>query len=174
MNPNEQEQFEELQKQQRRLRKHQRLLDVALEGVRLADERIKRQFLPRLNEEFTRIAGEIIGGQERRVEIDDEARVHVIGRRTRPVESFSFGTVEQIYLSLRFGLARLVSDGGEEFPLLLDEPFAAADSERLEAAMELLISWGRDSTQIVLFTCDERILETAKEIEGKPPHVTKL
>ena len=50
----------------------------------------------------------------------------------------------------------LVSAGFEPSPCLLDEPFAAYDHERLEAAFEV-VREEAGRRQIILFTCREDV-----------------
>ncbi len=69
-----------------------------------------------------------------------------------PHESgWSAGTLDQIFFACRLGLCDALA-GDRRLPLLLDDPFLAFDSERLQAAMELLTRITQH-TQVLLFTC---------------------
>jgi len=153
---------EELERQQARMERHRRVLRLAMKGLEVAEDRLQRSFLPQLNAEFNRMASHITGSARRRFDLNDLAHVQVIGEQTRGIDPLSFGTKEQIYLALRLALARVAARAGEPLPLLLDEPFASADSRRLRAAMELLASWA-DETQVILFTCHDHIVRAAQE-----------
>jgi uncharacterized protein YhaN len=64
----------------------------------------------------------------------------------------SRGTADQVYLAVRLALVEVLADEGRHPPLLLDDPFATFDPERLRAAMALLRRVG-EANQILLFTC---------------------
>ena len=51
--------------------------------------------------------------------------------------------------------------GENRLPILLDEPFALYDDERLEAALRWLKNSGR---QVILFTCQKREREILERI----------
>ena len=53
--------------------------------------------------------------------------------------------------------------GGAEFPILMDEPFAMYDDERLETALAWLSSSGR---QVILFTCQSRELDVLAKLRA--------
>ncbi|MBI3976440.1 MAG: hypothetical protein HY334_08630, partial [Armatimonadetes bacterium] len=70
----------------------------------------------------------------------------------QPVEpALSRGTADQVYLAVRLALVEVLSEGRRP-PLLLDDPFASFDQERLAAAMALLRRVS-ETHQILLFTC---------------------
>lgn len=51
--------------------------------------------------------------------------------------------------------------GGQPLPIILDEPFAMYDEDRLEAALRWLDNSGR---QVILFTCQKREKEILDRI----------
>ena len=65
----------------------------------------------------------------------------------------STGTIDELYLSLR--LAMLDEISKEKMPIILDEPFAYFDDERLENSL-LFLNEKSSEHQIILFTCTER------------------
>ena len=78
------------------------------------------------------------------------------------IDQVSYGTMNQIYLALRLASAQLLS-GDADLPILLDEPFAMYDEERLESALRYLVSSGR---QVILFSCQKRELEILARIRA--------
>ncbi|MFH1278999.1 MAG: AAA family ATPase [Candidatus Eisenbacteria bacterium] len=66
----------------------------------------------------------------------------------------SRGTLDQLFLSLRFALLEHLEGGGEALPLFLDEVFAHWDRERLERGLEILDRIA-ERRQVFLFTCHE-------------------
>lgn len=76
------------------------------------------------------------------------------------IEQLSGGTVDQIYLSLRFGVADIF-DHHQNMPLLLDDPFVQYDDSRKAEAVHLLSDISR-TKQVILFTCtadEKRIMD---------------
>jgi uncharacterized protein YhaN len=65
-------------------------------------------------------------------------------------ESLSRGTVDQLYLALRFALLDVICEGRTP-PIFLDEPLVHFDPERMAAALSLLGTIARER-QVFLFT----------------------
>ncbi|HOC73031.1 MAG TPA: AAA family ATPase [Candidatus Hydrogenedentes bacterium] len=84
------------------------------------------------------------------------------GLPTVTTESLSKGALDQVYLSLRLALVRLLSASGETLPMLMDDPFANYDDQRLKSAMRVLTEIGADN-QILVFTCREDVGLAAAE-----------
>ena len=79
-----------------------------------------------------------------------------------PERRLSTGTVNQIYLALRLALVGTLSKSGENVPMLLDDPFAYYDDDRLARAIGLLTRIA-EKTQILLFTCHDDVARSAEE-----------
>jgi DNA repair exonuclease SbcCD ATPase subunit len=76
------------------------------------------------------------------------------------LDRLSAGTREQAYLVVRLAMARMFSEGLETAPLLLDDPFAYWDEERIERCFGVLASFAKNA-QIVLFTTSKDLAEAA-------------
>jgi uncharacterized protein YhaN len=76
------------------------------------------------------------------------------------LDRLSVGTQKQAYLVQRIELVRLLCPGAEALPVLLDDPFAHFDADRLERTLGWLgeAAAGR---QIVLFATQRRVVELA-------------
>lgn len=70
-----------------------------------------------------------------------------------PVNRFSIGTIDQLYLSLRLSMIDELSD--ETVPIFLDEAFAFYDDERLKNILKYL-NVKFSNRQIIIFTCTNR------------------
>lgn len=70
-----------------------------------------------------------------------------------PVNRFSVGTIDQLYLSLRLSMIDELSN--EKVPILLDEAFAFYDDSRLENILLYLNNEFKDR-QIIIFSCTNR------------------
>lgn len=64
----------------------------------------------------------------------------------------SDGTIDQIYLSVRLAVAKILSP---DAPMIFDDAFVRFDDERLENVLSLLQKISK-SKQIILFTCQSR------------------
>lgn len=77
-------------------------------------------------------------------------------------DRLSVGTIEQIYLALRFAILMEITE--EKIPVFLDEAFAFYDTDRLKDTLKYFNSEFKDR-QIIIFTCTRRekdILESLK------------
>ena len=74
------------------------------------------------------------------------------------------GTIEQLYLSLRFGAISELSE--ESMPIILDEAFAYYDEERLKNILTY-INKEYKNNQIIIFTCTNREIEILNKEEIK-------
>jgi uncharacterized protein YhaN len=159
------------------LEARERVGDLALSFM----EQARQQTLNPAREVLETRAGEMLtaftGGRYTRVSVVEEdlsSRVFVAatGRWEDP-QVLSQGARDQFFLSLRLALTDILT-GGRRIPLLLDEPFAAFDQERLAAALDWLRGAARER-QILLFTCRpeydtvaERVIRLERAAEPLP------
>jgi uncharacterized protein YhaN len=124
-----------------------------------------------LNEEASKLFSKITGGRYVAIKLDENMSpsVQVDDRRWMPVESFSRGTVDAIYLSLRVALAK-VRDDGRSLPLMLDDPFVHLDQKRLATALNLIDMASADG-QFILFSHN---FELGKRAARERWHVVPL
>ncbi len=98
----------------------------------------------------------------------DAAEVVDAGGTARPPAQLSRGTHDAFLFAARIALALKIRDGGGL--LVLDEPFVSFDQERTRGALTLLREVNtKHGTQLLLFTKDERLLETCREVFGDLP-----
>ncbi len=76
------------------------------------------------------------------------------------VERLSAGTREQAFLIVRLAMARMFAEGSETLPLLLDDPFAFWDAERIARGLPVLSAAGAES-QAIVFTSSEPLAVAA-------------
>ena len=144
--------------------------DEDLDALSLAIERIQRlsgAIYRETGEEFSRRVSELLvqmtGGRYSSISLDDRIDVNInTPDRLLKISQVSFGTMNQIYFALRIAAGELLS-GGKNLPLLLDEPFAMYDDERLKNALTFLAGSGR---QTLLFTCQSREKLLAGKLEA--------
>jgi len=121
---------------------------------------------PRLAATADGLLKEITGGAYDELLISRDLRVSVrIPQLQRmsdnPENILSKGTVDQIYLALRLAMVQSLSENGESIPMLLDDPFANYDDQRLEHTLSLLHRIAAKN-QVLLFTCREDVVGAAK------------
>lgn len=144
--------------------------DEDLDALSLAIERIQRlsgAIYRETGEEFSRRVSRLLvqmtGGRYSSISLDDRMDVNInTPDRLLKISQVSFGTMNQIYFALRIATGELLS-GGKDLPILLDEPFAMYDDERLKAALTFLAGSGR---QTLLFTCQSREKLLAGKLEA--------
>ena len=136
-----------------------------------AVDEFSRSHQVRLNDEASKMLAKITDGRYRALRLNEsmEPSVQVDERRWMPVESFSRGTVDAIYLSLRVALAK-VRDDGRSLPLMLDDPFVHLDHKRLATTLNLVDLASADG-QLILFSHNQ---ELGKRAARERWHVVPL
>ena len=123
----------------------------------LAETRLKyeRERQPAVIQEAQRFFSAITSGRyERILSLPGENRIAVEDRTgTRKDSSeLSRGTVEQLYLALRFGLVREFGRRSEPMPVIMDDILVNFDPDRARETCKALDELSRDQ-QVILFTC---------------------
>jgi uncharacterized protein YhaN len=146
-----------------------KVAEMAAEKITKIADSIKGDFMPLLKKSISDNFYYLTGGKYSEVSFDENMNITVIEEdnknRNIELESLSGGTLDQLYLSLRVGLSNILS-GNQEIPLIFDDSFVQYDSRRLKKSIEML---ARESErrQVILFTCQEREAETAKQLNVK-------
>lgn len=137
-------------------------------------DRIEVQEEQKLTELFdpqgpaSRTFEQLTGGRYTAVAYDPDAHELEVERRdgrTFSPELLSQGTTDQLYFSTRVSLAQQLL-GNEPGFLLLDDPFLAADHERLHEGFRTLQALAADGWQILYFTAKREVSETMVEEFG--------
>jgi len=138
-----------------------RVNTLAAHLVRTTLAKFTRERQPLVLTEASRMFALVTGGRYERViqSTEDEGVVVVDaeGREKTP-EQLSRGTVEQLYLCLRLGLAEEFSRRAEPIPLVMDDVLVNFDQARRRATADLLLEFA-ERQQILLFTCHPEIEE---------------
>lgn len=136
-------------------------LTLAIDRICDLSSDIYAQSGQQLNKRASEILSELTGGRYCRILLDETAEVRIhTPSRVLGLHQVSGGTMQQICFALRMAAAELLC-GENRLPILLDEPFALYDDERLEAALRWLKNSGR---QVILFTCQKREREILERI----------
>jgi uncharacterized protein YhaN len=125
---------------------------------------------PRLESRASVLLAQITGGAYESIRIAPDLSITLAmpgsGAEKKPEKTLSKGTVDQVYLAIRMALVETLSENGEPVPMLLDDPFANYDDERLRRTMELMRILG-EQRQILIFTCREDVVR-AGQASGVP------
>lgn len=155
------EELEELNEKEQSLNEQNKAIELAKEILETAYIKMKENVTPKFTQELSKNIQEISNGKYKNVRINDEEGIIVEKENGEYVssEKLSIGTIEQLYLSLRFGAIKEISN--ETMPIILDEAFAYYDEQRLTNVLKYLNEEFKQN-QIIIFTCtnrEEKILE---------------
>jgi DNA repair exonuclease SbcCD ATPase subunit len=145
------------QEQLAALQRRQRVYDLTLKAIDLAEQATMKTATRYLEAHMVRDLATATAGRYRRVRVDDrtlDIEVHVPEKADWvPVSSLSQGTIDLVYLVARLGLVRLIT-GDRRPPLVFDDPFVTLDNARAARAVELLKVVASDFQVIYLTTSD--------------------
>ncbi len=82
------------------------------------------------------------------------------------LDVLSAGTRDQIYLVVRFAMARMFAEGLEMPPLLLDDPFAFWDESRIERCLPI-VAQNAFGAQTLLFTSSRELAVAAEHVGAR-------
>ena len=152
------EQLQELNEKETMLNKQNSAIELAKEVLEIAYTKMKENVTPKFTENLSKNIEKISDGKYKKVKINDEEGIIVEKQNGEYIlaEKLSVGTIEQLYLSLRFGAIKELSE--ESMPIILDEAFAYYDEERLKNIITY-ISKEYENNQIIIFTCTNREVE---------------
>lgn len=131
-------------------------LDLAIRTIKDLSEEIYDSFGSVLNEQVSNIVRKITRDKYTEVKIDEQLRVLVkSGTSFISMDYLSTGTVEQIYLAIRFAIANILVK--EDLPIVMDDVFVNYDYQRL---YEILSCLGKEvNRQVIIFTLNPRIYD---------------
>ncbi len=152
----------------RAYRKRDRLALLS-EVIRFSDQKFREDNQPDVLRNASKYFSIMTGGKYTDIFIEENGEEKGIVVRksgnTMPikvVETFSKGTLNQLYLSLRLSLVDHLDRNNEHLPISLDELLVNWDEGRLNNSLELLDEISK-KRQVFIFTCHDWM---AKKIEG--------
>lgn len=129
-------------------------LDLAIKTIQDLSEEIYDSFGSVLNEQVSELISRITNNKYSEVKIDDQLRVMVkSGSSFISMDYLSAGTMEQIYLALRFSIANVLI--AEDLPIIIDDIFVNYDYQRLYEILSCLAEYS--NRQIIIFTVNPGI-----------------
>ncbi len=148
-----------------RLEAFERAVTLARERIDYRKDEAHRAFARRLEQYSADVLGGITEGRYREIRVEPGTlaiRVRVPEtRRIEDVEHLSAGTRDQIALVVRFATARMFAEGLETPPLLLDDPFAFWDTDRIARCLPVLVR-GAQEMQTLLLTASNELADAAQ------------
>ncbi|MBT8401964.1 MAG: AAA family ATPase [Rhodothermia bacterium] len=145
--------------------------------MREADESFREKHQPDVVKRASMMLAALTGGRYDRLELtednDGQLMVHdAHRRRITPVgPPLSRGTLDQIYLTLRFAIADHLDDPSDPLPLFLDEVLVNWDEERRKRGLQLIADIA-ESRQVFFFTCHDWMAAELERSAGG--HVVSL
>ena len=128
-------------------------VELAMMRIRELSQSICRESGADFSDRASLVLEELTEGRYTHIALDDKLQIKInTPDRLLDVRQVSYGTMNQIYFSLRMAAGDVLS-GGRPLPIVLDEAFAMYDDERLTAALRWLERSGR---QVILFSCQKR------------------
>lgn len=125
--------------------------------IETASQNIQEEFLPKFVRKINHYFSLITDRKYNEIRLDEHLNLSVVDPTSNMevfIESLSAGTVDQIYLSLRFALVDIISRD-DDSPVILDDCFTQYDYKRLESAVDIMGNMGKER-QILLFSCQMR------------------
>ena len=147
------EQLYELYEKEEDIRQLEFEIKLAMEKLDEAYEEIKADIVPQIQEKIKNNISLMTNGKYTNTIYNDRQGImleNTVGEVVS-VDKLSGGTIDQMYLGFRFALAEKIGNA----PIILDEPFAFFDDERLENVLNTLIEKSK-TTQIFILTCSDR------------------
>ena len=133
-----------------KLKEKEEALNLAIDTIKESIDELSRDFYPIIEKEFNEIGKEIvINGHNIKLTKEGE-KIELTNGNMLTSDVLSFGTKEQLFLSLRVAIANFHSSG-RQLPLLFDDIFAYWDNKRIDRGIELFKKLAKDR-QVIIFT----------------------
>jgi uncharacterized protein YhaN len=155
------EQLDAAEERVARLRHVEHVLKLAESELTEAAADTYRDFAPLLNAALEDGMATLTGGRYTRAFVDEDLSVRLEAPETGAVvdlDRLSVGTRKQAYLVQRLALVRLLCPSEEPLPVLLDDPFAHFDADRLARTLAWLAEAAAER-QIIVFATQRRVAE---------------
>jgi uncharacterized protein YhaN len=141
-------------------------VNLAIEKINEASKQMHSEIAPELNKKLGELMDRITN-RYKSFKVSKDISISVEEPDSGLLfdgSQLSMGTLDQLYFSLRIGMAQML--GYEGFPMILDEAFLQYDDERLFRALEILAEES-ESRQIIIFTSQVREGELLRKMKCK-------
>lgn len=140
-----------LKEKRSELQTKNKVINIAIEKMDEAYEEIKLEVIPEMERNIKSMIQKTTNGEYVKTIYNNDEGILIensLGEIV-PVSKLSLGTVDQIYLGFRMGIANKI----KELPIILDESFAFYDDNRLKNVLDVLKNSDR---QVLILTCSKR------------------
>jgi uncharacterized protein YhaN len=140
---------------------------MAAHLVKKAKEKYEKERQPGINKEAEKYFNLFTEGRYKKIISSlGQTGVSVVDNRENRIESknLSRGTVEQLYLALRFGCIKERSKHSESIPIIMDDILVNFDPERTRNACKAILEFSKEH-QILFFTCHPEIEQLFIDID---------
>ena len=142
------------------LRRAAEIVELTREHLEAARNEVHELLALKLQKSLEERLGQVTGGRYTAASIDPQAnlevKLQVEDGKWRSASQLSQGTVDQVYLLLRIGLAEALGNTRETAPLFLDDATVHCDADRTRRFLDLLLQLS-DERQIVVFSQEEEV-----------------
>ena len=136
---------------------------LAMETVNAASQQIKSDITPRIKDRAGQNLATITGGKYSELYVDENMSLSILADgATRHIDSLSRGSLDAAYFSVRLALLETLL-GDKNPPLYMDECLSQLDDGRAENMLRAIFDYA-ESSQCVLFTCQNRDVELARAV----------
>ena len=158
------EELEELNEKEKELAKQNKAIELTKQILQLAYTKMKENITPKFTQNLSKNIEKISNGKYKNVKINDEEGIIIEKENGEYIacEKLSIGTIDQLYISLRLGAIKELTE--ETMPIILDEAFAYYDEERLCNILKY-ISEEFKNHQVIIFTCTNREREILERLK---------
>lgn len=158
--------FPDIEEEQARLDELKLRLDavrLAMETINTASLELKGDVMPRIRERAQVNLATVTGGKYNELFVDENMKLSVFADgATRPIESLSRGSLDVSYFALRLAFLQVLL-AEKNPPLYMDECLSQLDDSRAKNVLRAIVEHSKES-QCVLFTCQNRDVDLAREI----------
>lgn len=134
-----------------------RALVMAIDAITSAAANMRNTVTPRLRAFASEYIAALSGEKYGSVGVTDKLDVSMTSQDGffRPVDAFSAGTRDAVYLALRLAVLKLLPTE-EGIPLMLDETLAMIDSRRAANILRIISNYCGEGGQCLFFSCHDR------------------
>ena len=159
------EQIQLLKENWAEFKNKEEIINIAIENLDKAYEEMKTKVTPKFTANLSKTVSKLTNDKYNRVSINDEHGMMIENEKGDyiPIDKLSTGTIDELYLSLRFSMINEI--GKETMPIILDETFAYFDDNRLKNILQYLAKELKKH-QVIILTCTNReknVLDNIKQ-----------
>ena len=157
------EEKENLLEEKENIEALERSMQIAKDTLTSAYEEMKNNINPQFVKQLSINISKITNDKYKNIIFNDKDGliIELENGQYISADRLSIGTIEQIYLALRFAILMEITD--EKIPVFLDEAFAFYDTDRLKDTLKYFNSEFKDR-QIIIFTCTRREKEILENL----------